>query len=160
MAGMVVAFWLRDSQLSKPSLKTNVFTVLSGLICILPLSKPVILGYVIFVVLVLYRVPSLNKVLSIKPLRFLGDVSYSLYLSHLLIVIPVVYWLIQQPDFMSLSSLMRFGLATGITSPLVILVSYILFRGIEIPSIRLGKYFLSRSAVLIRYRNQDDSLLR
>ena len=160
MAGMVVAFWLRDSQLSKPSLKTNVFTVLSGLICILPLSKPVILGYVIFVVLVLYRVPSLNKALSIKPLRFLGDVSYSLYLSHLLIIIPVVYWLLQQPDFMSLSSLMRFGLALGITAPLIILVSYILFRGIEIPSIRMGKYFLSQSAVMIRYRNQDDSLSR
>jgi peptidoglycan/LPS O-acetylase OafA/YrhL len=143
MAGMVVAFWLRDRQLSKPSLKTNLYTVLSGLICILPLSKPVILGYVIFVVLVLYKVPSLNKLLSIKPLRFLGDISYSVYLSHLLIVIPVVYWLVQQPDFLGLNSLVRFGLAAGVTAPLVILTGYILFRCVEIPSIRMGKYFNS-----------------
>ena len=160
MAGMVIAFWLRSRQLSKPSLKTNLYTVLSGLICILPLSKPVILGYVIFVVLVLYRVPTLNKLFSIKPLRFLGDVSYSVYLSHILIVIPVVYWLVQQPDFMSLNSLMRFGLAAGVTAPLVILTGYILFRGVEIPSIGMGKYFLSRIARSKPYPNRDDSLIR
>lgn len=144
MAGMMMAFWLRNRQLEKPSIRFDIFTLIAGVICIYPLHKPVILGFVIFVLLVLYRVPGLYQIFSHKYLRFLGDISYSVYLSHLLIVIPAVFWLIQRPSFMTLTTSMRFLLAVCLTAPLVILVGYLLFRAVEIPSIRLGKYLLSR----------------
>jgi len=144
MAGMVVAIWLRNRELEKPSLMFNIYIVLAGLICILPLSKPVILGYILFIFLVLQRTPILNQLFSLKPLRFLGDISYSVYLSHLLIVIPIVYWLVNHHDFLMLDKTVRFVLAVGLTAPLVILSGYILFRTIERPFTRLGHYFLRR----------------
>jgi peptidoglycan/LPS O-acetylase OafA/YrhL len=145
MAGMVVAFWLGNRQLEKASLKTDSPYVIAGLICILPLSKPVILGYFIFVLLVFRQVPLLNRLLSLKPFRLLGDISYSVYLSHLLIVTPVVYLLLKIPSFMSFGTLTRFILALGASGPLVVLVSYFLFLGIELPGIRFGKAILNRA---------------
>jgi peptidoglycan/LPS O-acetylase OafA/YrhL len=144
MAGLVIAVWLRNRQLEKPSLMFNIYTVLASVICVLPLSKPVILGYVLFIILVLNRTFILNQLFSLKPLRFLGDISYSVYLSHILIVIPVVYWLVNQQAFLALDHTIRFIVAVGLTAPLVILIGYVLFRTIEIPSTRLGHYFLKR----------------
>jgi len=144
MAGLVIAVWLRNRQLEKPSLMFNIYTVLASVICVLPLSKPVILGYVLFIILVLNRTFILNQLFSLKPLRFLGDISYSVYLSHILIVIPVVYWLVNQQAFLALDHTVRFIVAVGLTAPLVIIKGYVLFRTIEIPSTRLGHYFLRR----------------
>lgn len=144
MAGLVIAVWLRNRQLKKPSLMVNVYTVLASVICILPLSKPVILGYALFIILVLNRSFILNQLFSLKPLRFLGNISYSVYLSHILIVIPIVYWLVNQHAFLALDNTLRFVVAVGLTAPLVIFIGYVLFRTVEIPATRLGHYFLNR----------------
>lgn len=154
MAGMVVAFWLRNRELGKQSGITDIYAAMAGLICILPMSKPVILGYFVFVVLVFRQVPRLNRLLSLKPFRFFGDISYSVYLVHLLVLIPMVYWLIQQPGFMALGGTYRFILALGATGPIVILVSYLLFLSIELPGIRTGRCFLRRTKYLLPVRQQ------
>ncbi len=141
LAGMVVAVWLLSRRVEKPNLMYNFCTALSCFICILPLSKPVILGYLFFVILILRPTSILNQILSLKPLRFLGDISYSVYLSHLLIVIPTVYWLVNHDQFWALNDTVRFIFAVGLTTPLVILIGFILFRTIENPFTRLGQYF-------------------
>ena len=146
LAGMVVAYWVRIGA-TKQSTLTKIVVLGAAAICLLPLSKPVILIYLIFVGLALQKLSPLARLLSLKPFKLLGEISYSVYLSHLLVLIPFTYWLIQWPEFMSLNSTQRFGLALALTSPVVILFSYGLYVLVEKPSIRLGslvrrKWFL------------------
>jgi peptidoglycan/LPS O-acetylase OafA/YrhL len=139
-AGMLAAFWLR--QLASTETTNRFYKILFPLaacICILPLSKPVILGFLFFVAISFKKIPVISPLLSLKPLRFLGEISYSIYLCHVLIVYPIVYILIQAPGFLELASIERFAISLLLTFPLVIFSSYILYRFVELPSIRFGK---------------------
>jgi len=77
-------------------------------------------------------------------MRWLGDTSYSVYLLHLLIVIPVVGLLFTVPGFAALHGSTRVLLSAAIAIPPVYLVAYLLHRFIERPGIALGKRALSR----------------
>ncbi|NDY83458.1 acyltransferase [Orrella sp. NBD-18] len=139
-AGMLVALWLRQRNTAQPIKRlSNILFPLAACICILPLSKPVILGYLFFVAISFEKMPLVSPLLSLKPLRFLGDISYSIYLCHILIVYPIVYVLTQTADFLQRSPIERFSISLFLTLPLVILSSYILYRFVELPSIRFGK---------------------
>jgi len=140
LAGMLAALWLRQLASAQPSNHFyKILLPLAACICILPLSKPVILGFLFFVAISFKKIPLISPLLSFKPLRFLGDISYSIYLCHILIVYPIVYALIQAPGFLALSSIERFTISLLLTLPLVILSSYFLYRFVELPSIRFGK---------------------
>jgi peptidoglycan/LPS O-acetylase OafA/YrhL len=76
---------------------------------------------------------------------YMGDVSYSVYLLHLLIVLPVVAFLLANTQFSELSPIMRFIAASAIIIPLTYGVAALLYKFIEKPGIRLGKYIISRS---------------
>ena len=139
-AGMLVALWLRQRASGLPINRlSKILFPLAACICILPLSKPVILGYLFFVAISFKKIPLISPLLSLKPLRFLGDISYSIYLCHILIVYPIVYVLTQTQGFLQRSAIERFSISLLLTLPLVILSSYILYRFIELPSIRFGK---------------------
>ena len=139
MAGMLPALFLQQGFLPNYSRKTKAMLIIAALLCIAPLSKPVILAYGLFLLLVLNTAPLISRVLSIKPLRFLGKISYSIYLCHILIVIPIVYWLIKDTGFMDLRSGQRFALSLLITLPLVIIFSFGLYQYIERVSIQFWK---------------------
>jgi hypothetical protein len=142
-AGMLVALWLKNNTGSdKKNITSNLLFGCAAIISVLPLSKPVILLYVVFIALCYKKVPLLSTILSFQPIRYLGNISYSIYLCHILIVYPVVYWLIQQPSFLTLASHERFLLSLSIALPLVILSSFIFYSVIELPSITLGKKVL------------------
>lgn len=140
-AGMLAALWLRQLASAKPPINRfyKILFPVAAFICILPLSKPVILGFLFFVAISFKKIPLISTLLSLKPLRFLGDISYSIYLCHILIVYPLVYALTQAPGFLQLASIERFAISLLLTLPLVILISYILYRFIELPFIRIGK---------------------
>ena len=140
LAGMVLAFWLQKKRSQAPSRFVNVVTVLAIAICLLPLSKPVILIYLVFAALIFEKIPPLNWLLGRKPFKILGDMSYSIYLAHLLVVIPGVYWLLQSSAFIGLSPIAKFACAVGLTCPVVLVASYVLHQWIEQPGIRLGRY--------------------
>ena len=144
LAGMILAIWLRNEALNKNSRSSKIYTVTAALICVLPLSKLVILAYIIFVFLVTNQSPRLSKLLSLKPLRFLGDISYSIYLSHILVVTPIIYWLIKDTRFLTIAPSIRFLWGLGLTAPLVVTLSYLLYRFIEQPSIAKGKWLSRR----------------
>lgn len=76
----------------------------------------------------------LSKALTITPLRILGEISYSLYLFHAIILFSLAY-------------LLHGSLPTGVILGLAILVSivvsYLAWRWIEQPSITLGRRFSS-----------------
>ena len=70
---------------------------------------------------------------------WLGDVSYSVYLLHLLIVMPVVAMLITHLNIASHSSGARYLLTVGICLPVVYLLATLLYRYVELQGIALGK---------------------
>lgn len=80
-----------------------------------------------------------NKILTV-----LGEISYSIYLVHVLIVTALVFWLIQFEIFSTLAPEIRFFIALVVTAPTEIGVSYVLYRYLEKPSIRLGAILISR----------------
>jgi peptidoglycan/LPS O-acetylase OafA/YrhL len=141
VAGMLIAYFIkRLHQHHRQGLDQQLlYLIICMAVCIFPLSKPVILGFCCLTLLITWRIPIAATPLSAKWLRTLGDISYSVYLSHLLIVIPAIYWLVQQKHFMGLTTSSRFMVATLITAPVVLLVSYLLFNIIERPGIALGR---------------------
>jgi len=143
-AGMLVALWLKNNAGSnKKNITSNLRFGCAAIISVLPLSKPVILLYFLFIALCYKKVPYLSTLLSLKPMRYLGNISYSIYLCHILIVYPAIYWLIQQSSFLDLRPIERFSIGTLISMPIVIVSSYLLYKIIEKPSIVLGKQLSS-----------------
>ena len=144
VAGMLLAVWMRKREGGKCSARTSVLMMMGIGLCLVPLSKPVILIYFLFVALVLKKIPPMTSLLSYKPFKLIGDISYSIYLSHTLVVIPVVYCLIQYLVVIDLSPQQRFGIAVVATAPVVFVFSYVLYRVVEYPGIRLGKVLGSK----------------
>jgi peptidoglycan/LPS O-acetylase OafA/YrhL len=139
VAGMLLAVWLRKRQDGQCSTSSTVFIIIGIGICLLPLSKPVIMIYFVLAALVLQKVSPIADLLGYRPFKLIGDISYSIYLSHTLVVIPVVYWLIQYPAMIDLNAPQRFGVAIAFTAPIVFVCSYVLYHLVEYPGIRLGK---------------------
>ena len=147
VAGMVAANWLRHHRQTGNSItKTSVFYILLGLLCIAPLTKPVILLYGIFFIVISGAQPKLNRWLSGRPLHFLGEISYSIYLAHIFVVTGCVYLLIQTDDYLNIAPEIRFLIALLITLPLVVALSYLLYRSIEKPAIQSSRSFNKRLA--------------
>ncbi|HBX8225961.1 acyltransferase family protein [Klebsiella pneumoniae] len=81
----------------------------------------------------------IRKILSLRLSQFLGDVSYSVYLLHLMIVIPVIGILVQYTDFLNLASPMRFILSALISLPFTYCIALNLFKYVERNGIILGR---------------------
>lgn len=83
-------------------------------------------------------------ILTNKASVYMGDVSYSVYLLHLLIVIPVVAFLLSNTQFAALPALIRFISASAIILPVTYGIATLLYKFIEKPGIKLGKAVISR----------------
>ncbi|EPG9045448.1 acyltransferase family protein [Klebsiella aerogenes] len=90
-----------------------------------------------------------KKLLSMRISQHLGDVSYSVYLLHLMIVIPVVGILIEYTSFESLSPFLRFCIVVFITLPLTYFIANYLFKYIEKNGILLGRTFIKKQKATI-----------
>jgi peptidoglycan/LPS O-acetylase OafA/YrhL len=79
----------------------------------------------------------LDWLLSNTVSRFFGDVSYGVYLIHLLVMLPVCAWLARsQPD---LAPEPRFAAALALTLVITYGLAYLAYRLIETPGIALGR---------------------
>lgn len=96
----------------------------------LPVLKPVV-GAVI-------------RFLDSRPMRHLGDTSYSVYLVHLLILIPLVGLLSSFPAYGHLPNFAKMGLSIVLSAPPVYLLAWGLHHAVELRGIALGKLALSR----------------
>ncbi len=107
-------------------------------------------------VLLLFRDPSLmgfgverwasvvEKFLSNRLSRFLGDVSYAVYLVHILVMIPLLKLLCAFPWFVHQRSGLRFLLLTLVAGPPTYAVAWMLFQTLETRGIQLGKIIVDR----------------
>ena len=145
LAGMIVAYWLKERGASPvPGAGRTLYIGLVAAVCVIPLTKLVILAYGLFILLAMGNIPLLTKVFSIRPLRYLGEISYSIYLCHLLVVTPGVYWLITGTSFGAFSPIARFAIAVAVTGPLVVLASALLYKLIEVPPLQVGRRLIKK----------------
>ncbi|UVC11022.1 acyltransferase [Rhizobium sp. TH2] len=84
----------------------------------------------------------LDRFLSNAPARFIGDVSYGVYLLHLVVMLPVCGWLaIQYPE---MAPIPRLFASLALTVPITYGAAYLCYRFIEQPGISLGRKIASR----------------
>lgn len=77
-------------------------------------------------------VPWVARALDIKPLKYLGDISLSIYLWHYPVLLLVTRWKLIGPDTY-LGALWNFGLVLGIT----IVLSVLSYHFVELPAMKL-----------------------
>jgi len=92
------------------------------------------IGSILLIIICISNFGSIKKVLNKAAFQFLGRISYSLYLIHVVVILFVLYYF----RFTNY----KYQVLTVITSCL--LVSYGYYLCIERPSIKLGKYLASR----------------
>lgn len=85
--------------------------------------------------------------LSARLSRFLGEVSYSVYLLHLMIVIPTIGVLVQYSWFTELSPVLRFLLVAVSVLPVTYALSTLLYKYVEEKGISLGRKFIKSKSV-------------
>ncbi|MBX9457317.1 MAG: acyltransferase [Rhizobium sp.] len=85
---------------------------------------------------------ALDRLLSSRPARWIGDVSYGVYLIHLLVMLPVCGWLAM--TFPTMPPLPRLLSALALTAPLTYGIGFLAYRYIEQPGISLGRKVAGR----------------
>ena len=86
----------------------------------------------------------LKNLLASKCGRFLGDLSYSVYLSHVFFIAIALHYMIGFNSFRALPGSARFAVALIVISPMVYGFGAILHWLIELPGIKLGRCFIKK----------------
>ena len=82
--------------------------------------------------------------LQTKPVQFIADCSYGVYLWHMLVLLACMRWLVDLGLYRGRTPLERFGILVVIALPLIYLIAWLSFHWIERPGIRLGKAVIKR----------------
>lgn len=113
------------------------FSVLAVFVALILLNKdwvPTRFGYISDLV---FGPP--GKILGLRPMRWLGDISYGLYLLHLFILIPMVSWLYSKGVFVDYGPWQRSLLTGVLTLPFAILLAFLGHLIIEKRGIQIGR---------------------
>lgn len=84
-----------------------------------------------------------RAILTHRISTWLGDVSYSVYLLHLLLVVPAIAILLRDYQLAAMSAPVRFALICAIVLPLTYALATVLYHFVEKPGIQLGKRVLA-----------------
>ena len=95
--------------------------------------------------------PLVSPLLTNPIVLYLGRLSYSLYLSHILVIIVVQYALLTWGPH--LSQIVHFGVLLAGTTAVTVAVSAVLYRYLEVPGIHAGRALARRYAAR---RNTDE----
>jgi len=83
-----------------------------------------------------------RKLLNNRLSTWLGDVSFSVYLLHLLIVIPLIALLLTHTDIEYKSDMTRFLIVCVSAIPVTYALASLLYKYVEKPGIQMGKRVL------------------
>jgi peptidoglycan/LPS O-acetylase OafA/YrhL len=86
-------------------------------------------------------VGTISALLGSRPLYWLGELSYGVYLLHLLIMQPVAAWAITRWGH-GMDAPERFLLVLGIVAPLTYAIAYVTYTIVEVPGQKMGKSLL------------------
>ncbi|CCD37293.1 unnamed protein product [Candidatus Paraburkholderia kirkii UZHbot1] len=103
-----------------------------------------------FVALALPAVRILRRVLGIPFGKVMGDLAYSFYLIHLLVLLPVAGFLTKFERYVNAPRSVRFAVVAVIVGTITFALSWLLYRTVEKPGIALGKRLLKRRIVMNR----------
>jgi len=93
----------------------------------------------------------MRKIFSNKMARFFGDISYSVYLLHMLILYGMFWILTQQTSFyVTLPAMQRFIVLLGCTAVVIVPLAYGTYRMVELPGIELGRRLSRRKATTVQ----------
>lgn len=84
----------------------------------------------------------LERLLSNRLSRWIGDLSYGGYLIHLLVMLPVCGWLAR--SYPALAPFPRFWAALALTIAITYVLAFLAYRFIELPGIAFGRQMASR----------------
>ncbi|MBC7138851.1 MAG: acyltransferase [Defluviimonas sp.] len=84
----------------------------------------------------------LRRLCSGRIAGFLGDISYGIYLTHLLVILPVTGMLAGSGFWLDQPWPARAAITLALVLPLVLPLSWLLYRHVELPGIRLGQQVL------------------
>lgn len=80
-----------------------------------------------------------DTLLQLRAFKVLGDISFGVYLTHLLVVLPLVFFLNSQSWFLSLGGGLKFVLLLLASSPVVFSLALLLHECLEKPMIKFGR---------------------
>ncbi|MFS0852521.1 acyltransferase family protein [Microbacterium sp. 179-I 3D4 NHS] len=103
-----------------------------------PLSQAAVVWGAALLVLALSSSSHLSRFFSLRPFRFLGRISFSLYLVHVPLVLGAVHLLPEHPYR-----------ALMIVAPVIFAVSWLFCRYIEEPAARLGRVAGTRTSLVV-----------
>ncbi|CAM3974817.1 acyltransferase family protein [Pseudoalteromonas byunsanensis] len=145
-AGMALAHIL----LNKEKVRNNLYIVVISLVFLVICNKNFVMASLFLFCLWWLRVSdstssnpvfsSLKFVIDNKLNKFLADISYSVYIVHLIIMLPFFAIVLDAGTL----GIIQWVLNSSILFVLVLLVSFAMYKFVEIPGINLGKYFISK----------------
>lgn len=143
LSGMAIAY----AYLAKEN-KQKIYWILISMLSLFNAKIHIFIIAALIILLLFFDEDSSDTFSSIgngKFSRFLGDTSYGLYLMHLPVMYPILYFLFKQNWFNNLPIYPRLLVVIIIISPVVYGLAYLMNRYIELPGIRLGKRIAARA---------------
>ena len=104
-----------------------------------PLDKYVIFGSLFLCVLIYAGRNRVSMLLQSPPLRYLGDLSYGVYLFHIPVMMISLFLITKFIHFQNMSPIVRFVFSICAITPPLLFVSYIIHVCIEKPGIHVGR---------------------
>lgn len=88
------------------------------------------------------RLMPVQRLFRHRSSKFLAEVSYSVYIVHLMLMLPFFAWLLGDGPVAPIIWLTAtLALLAGVMA-----IGYVMYRGVEVPGIRLGKLLIERRA--------------
>lgn len=88
-----------------------------------------------------------RNILSNRIAGFMSDTSYSVYLAHNLLLVPLAYWFYSFPWYTSQPGYIKFMILFAVVAPLTYSAAFLLFKYVEKPGIAIGKSVLSSKVI-------------
>lgn len=88
-------------------------------------------------------IAALSRLLGRRPFFWLGELSYGVYLVHLLILQPVTAWVIGHFGA-DIGGAARFGLVFPVTAAAAYAIAFVTYKTVELPGQAVGKRLITR----------------
>jgi len=158
LSAFVIGIMISEAWLERDKFRASVLLVLAMFLSSVRMPAayqmiPLVLTFlVIFPNLFAYLKVSAPGKLALKLLggplgSYIGDRSYSVYLLHMLVLVPLLLMLMRFPEFEQARPLVRFAFVGPIMVILCFAIAGLTFKYIETPFIALGRKLTARTRV-------------